>query len=396
MKYEKAFKDEVLIHVQLNGIEQTYIKYKDKIQKATIDRWVYPEKNKAFLDKARNYYQNNKTMPEFRERIKKNSVNQQKKPAYTIYQKQYQLTHKEVISQNAKQYLENKKQSKQNINNVVQDQYTKAIKIISSFLKDNNITYTSDNNFDFIIQYKNTNIKILHIPNDRYTGVNNIKNNPNLRVIHLFSDEILLKTKITFNRLKNILGLIHYKIPGRKCIIKEIDSPTKNKFLEKYHIQGKDNSSIRLGAFYKSRLVAVMTFGAYRISNGLQPTKDNFELVRFCSINNFLIHGIANKLLSYFENKYNYNELISYADRRWSNGNLYLKLNFILSHYSNPNYWYSKDGITRLHRFRFRKNILSTVIKNFNPELSETQNMINNNYLRFYDCGAIIFKKNKI
>ena len=48
-----------------------------------------------------------------------------------------------------------------------------------------------------------------------------------------------------------------YKLYGRKCEIIEIDTKCKNKFLNKYHIQGVDKSSVKLGAFYKGRLVAV-------------------------------------------------------------------------------------------------------------------------------------------
>ena len=41
----------------------------------------------------------------------------------------------------------------------------------------------------------------------------------------------------------------------------------------------------------------------------------------------------------------------------------------------------------RIHRFNFRKNVLKDKLKNFNEDLSEYENMLNNNYDRVWDCG---------
>jgi len=187
----------------------------------------------------------------------------------------------------------------------------------------------------------------------------------------------------------------NYSIGARKCIIKELDSKTKNKFLDKYHIQGKDNSSIKLGAFYKARLVAVMTFGKRRIALGKKESKDNeYELLRFVTVANFNIIGIASKLLKYFERNYNPLKLITYADRRWSQGNLYHQLGFEFSHISKPNYFYFKNNeIKRYHRFNFRKNVLYYKIDKYDVNLTEVQNMKNNNYTRIFDCGNYMFFK---
>ena len=217
--------------------------------------------------------------------------------------------------------------------------------------------------------------------------------NKDIRLIHIFEDEWNNKQQIVKNRLKYILKLIPYKIFARKCIIKEINSQLKDKFLNKYHIQGTDKSNIRLGAFYKNRLVAVMTFGKRRIALGSKNKNNFYELIRFCTISNFNIIGIAGKLLKYFKNKYKPKNIISYADRRWSQGNLYKQLGFKLDHISPPNYWYIKNGI-RIHRFNFRKNVLKDKLNIFDMELSEWENMKNNDYDRIWDCGNYVFIKN--
>jgi len=181
---------------------------------------------------------------------------------------------------------------------------------------------------------------------------NCLKNN--IKLITIFEDEWIIKQNIVKERVRYILKMSNsIKVNARDCIIKEIDSKVKNDFLENYHIQGKDNSSIKLGAFYKDELISIMTFSHGNISKGSSPTKDIWELNRFCNNYKYRIPGIAGKLLNYFKNNFEWKQIFSYADRRWSQGNVYYKLGFSLKGIS-LNYWYSK-GLERIHRFNLRK-----------------------------------------
>jgi hypothetical protein len=227
--------------------------------------------------------------------------------------------------------------------------------------------------------------------NDYHLNKTNRCKEIDYQLIHIFEDEWLLQSKIVKARLKARLGLTKYAIYARKCEIKEIDNNIKNKFLEKYHIQGQDLSSIKLGLFYKNRLVAVMTFGKRRFDD-----KEGFELIRYCTIANFNIVGGAGKLLAYFRNSYNKENLpiISYADKRWSTGNLYKQLGFTLLHESGPNYYYIHPSnlLKRYSRITFQKHKLHAILEKFDPLLSEAENMKNNGYSRIYDCGNYVFE----
>lgn len=215
--------------------------------------------------------------------------------------------------------------------------------------------------------------------------------NRNIRLIHIFEDEWGNKQRIVKTRLRYILGNIKYKIYARKCEIKQIDVTLKNKFLNKYHIQGTDKSLIKLGAFYKNKLIAVMTFGKRKIT-GLKQLQ--WELIRYCTVSNFKCIGVASKLLTYFERNIRPKQLITYADRRWSQGNMYYKLGFKLDHTSSPNYWYmDKNYLQRYHRVGFQKHKLQYKLKNYDPTLSEWKNMLINKYDRIWDCGNMVFKK---
>lgn len=209
-----------------------------------------------------------------------------------------------------------------------------------------------------------------------------------IRLIHIFEDEWIFKKEIVKSRLINILGLENNKIHARKCKISLISKEEEKEFLKNNHIQGYINSAIRLGLLYNGELVSVMTFSKLRNILGHKNKKNSYELLRFCNkINTFVVGG-ASKLFKFFTNNFNYEELISYADRRWSCGNLYEKLNFEFCGYTNPNYWYAKQN-KRLHRSNFTKNRL--VKSGFPKELTEKDIMNNNGYSRIYDCGNLKF-----
>lgn len=208
----------------------------------------------------------------------------------------------------------------------------------------------------------------------------------NIHLIQIFEDEWNDKKEICKSRIKHLLGLTPYKIYARKCVVKNIDKDAKDKFLRKYHIQGNDKSSVHKGLFYKNRLVSVMTFGSLRKATGNTPQENHWELIRFCSVKNFSVIGGAQKLFQSFVKENNPSQVLSYADRRWSNGSVYEKLGFNKVGTTQPNYWYVISN-QRKHRFQFQKHLLKEKLKTFDPNLTEYENMVNNGYTRIWDCG---------
>ena len=215
-----------------------------------------------------------------------------------------------------------------------------------------------------------------------------------VRLIHIFEDEWMLKKEIVKTRLKQILGKTEKTIFARKCKIYEISSQEKDSFLSQIHIQGSSQSKINLGLFYENELISVMTFGYFRaaLGNKLKDRIDTeYEMNRFASKYN--VTGAAGKLLSYFIKKYHPTKIISFADRRWSQGKLYENLGFIKVSTTKPNYWYfTGNNLKRIHRFSFTKK---TIIEKYggNPLLSEWENMKLMGYNRIWDCGSYKFEK---
>ncbi len=231
----------------------------------------------------------------------------------------------------------------------------------------------------------------INIDNDYHLNKTQLANTKGIKLIHIFEDEWILKSDIVKSIIKNKVGLTKNKIFGRKCIIKEILSKDCREFLDKNHIQGYINSSIRIGLFYNNELVSLMTFGKKRKAMGSKSEEDHYEMYRFCNKLNTSVIGGASKLFKYFINNYKPKEIISYADRRYFDGTLYENLNFKFISSTKPNFWYfKKNTLTREYRFNYRKDLL--IKKGFDTTKTAHEIMSENGYYWIYDCGNLKFE----
>jgi len=196
----------------------------------------------------------------------------------------------------------------------------------------------------------------------------------NIHLIQFFEDDWNYRQDIVKSMILNKLNKIDNKIYARKCEIKEInDNALVRDFLEKNHIQGYVHSTIKIGLFYNEELISLMTF---------LSDKNNYILNRFCSKINVNIIGGASKLFNYFIKNYKFNNITTFSNNSYSNGELYKILNFRKIYEIKEDYSYIKEN-KRYHKFLFRKK------KNqINSERDET---LNNNLFRIYDAGKIKF-----
>jgi len=179
------------------------------------------------------------------------------------------------------------------------------------------------------------------------------------------------------------LGL-NTKIYARKCFIKELEYKEVKDFLINNHLQGTCPSKINLGLFYNDELVEVMTFGKPRFNKNY-----DYELLRLCTKKYFNVIGGASKLFKYFTQKYN-GSVISYANRRFSNGNIYKQLGLKFIQETTPNYFYLVNHMLE-SRIKYQKHKLKNILSNFDEQLTEQENMSNNGFKWIYDCGNLIF-----
>ncbi|MFW6008880.1 MAG: hypothetical protein ACOCP8_06405 [archaeon] len=212
----------------------------------------------------------------------------------------------------------------------------------------------------------------------------------NIKLIHIFSYYWKNKQEIIKSLIKKILNKTKRKIYARKCEIKLIGNNIANEFLENNHIQGNSASSVKIGLYYKNELVSIMTFGKSRFSK-----KYDWELVRYCNKNDVTVIGGASKMFKYFINNYNPNSIVSYCDLSLFQGQIYKDLGFTFLHNTKPNYWYFK-GLNKIHhRVQFQKHKLKDKLENFDPNLTEWENMKNNGWNRYWDCGNSVWEWRK-
>ena len=195
---------------------------------------------------------------------------------------------------------------------------------------------------------------------------------------YIFENEWESKHEIWKSVIQHKLGKSK-KIYARKCVVKNIPNKEANMFCEENHLQGKCVASFSKGLFYENELIQVATFGKPRYSKS-----EKVELIRLCSKKYHCVVGGASKLLKDMK-------LISYANRRWSYGNVYEKIGLTKISTTPICYFYIDKGNV-FHRSSFMKHKLKDKLEKFDPNLSEIENCYNNSLRRIWDCGNILYE----
>jgi G:T-mismatch repair DNA endonuclease (very short patch repair protein) len=205
-----------------------------------------------------------------------------------------------------------------------------------------------------------------------------------IKLFHIFENEWDKKEDIWKSVLSNALGKSK-KLGARKCSIQIVPKKDIRPFLEQNHLQGYGNSPIAYGLYHNNELVSIMTF--VKVEN-----KQEYELKRFCNKIGYNVQGAASRLLKVFRN--NYSGIVkSYANRRWSDGNLYRQIGFKEIGISIPNHFYWKNNIYEfIPRQTFQKHKLEKLFSNFDSTKTAIDNVINNGYNIIWDSGNYIFK----
>ena len=286
--------------------------------------------------------------------------------------------------------IENTKKEIKPIEIKTYDNNTIKNDIINFILNTNDIIF--NDNFDISIKNLRLNFNIISLndnDNKKYVIKTEECERNGIQLIHIFEDEWVNKKDICKSRILNLLGHAN-RIYARKCKIVEVDKKKAKEFFERNHIQNNVNSKIVYGLEYNGELVSAMSFGDLRKNLGSKKIENSYELLRFCNKLNTSVIGGASKLFKHFIKEFNPLEIISYADRRWSMGNLYTELGFNFSHNSKPNYFYVING-ERKNRFGYRKDILVSKY-GCDPNDTERNFCFNKGWHRIYDCGTKVYK----
>lgn len=227
-----------------------------------------------------------------------------------------------------------------------------------------------------------------HTKTDRYHKEKlEISIEKDVKLIRFTSEEIETKKDIVCSIISNHFGK-NQKIFARKCEIKEVSKTDQKTFLENNHIQGYINSKVAYGLYYDHELIMLASFGKPRFNKNYQ-----WEVLRTSAKMGINVIGGLSKLLNHFEKNYNPDNLISYVDRRYFNGSSLLQTGFKHIQNTDVGYYYCIDKARLAHRLKYQKHKLKNLLENFDPNLTEKENMIANGYRIYYDCGQSVFSK---
>ena len=241
----------------------------------------------------------------------------------------------------------------------------------------------SENLFIHLVSLQNT---YLTVHPGYYEELSNQYAESEKQLIHLWEDHWQNHRDIIISRLTSFAG-ITTKIHGRKTKVRRIHQEEFYGFLNYNHLQGAVHSKYKFGLFEKEKLVAVAGF-----SHPRKITRDGImsrssELIRFCNLMNHTVIGGMDKLLKHFITNFEIDDIMSYADRDWSNGKSYERLGFNFIEKTTANiFWVnSKTNIRHFEHVLAREKQLEG--EELHLHLKE------NNYLRIENSGNLKFIK---
>jgi hypothetical protein len=208
-----------------------------------------------------------------------------------------------------------------------------------------------------------------------------------IHLVTIFENEWNLKRDIVKSILLAKLSIFERKIFARKCSVRAVSVAEQRDFLEENHLQGYAPGSISLGLFHNGLLIALASFSKRSIGRGCR--NDNMELIRFCVKKYTSAVGGLSKLISHAKTIVNV-PIISYCDKRYSNGRGYISAGFKLLRETPPNYFYTKNCILLESRHKYQKHKL-VAFNSYTTSKTESQIMYEAKYRKIYDCGNMVF-----
>jgi len=199
--------------------------------------------------------------------------------------------------------------------------------------------------------------------------------NKGIKLYTIFEDEWEINKVKVLNYIVQNSKKNSNVIYARKTKFKQIEKHIASNFIEKIHMQGKPNSiDYSFGLFKDDKLLSIMTFAKHHRNN------NSVVMNRYCGINDLVIIGGASKLIKNSHDIIN-QDIITWSDNRWSNGNVYEKMGCELDGELPPDYYWTnfKKRMSKQSRKKSAtKQPLELTEKEYNESLG---------YSRIWDCG---------
>lgn len=205
-------------------------------------------------------------------------------------------------------------------------------------------------------------------------------------LFHVYEDSWINKKDVVKSMILNKVNKTPNIVYARKCIIKNVSTQERIKFLNDNHLQGSDRASFAYGLYYDSELISVISFKKSRYNKNY-----DWELVRYATKIYHSCVGGFSKLLKHFMKNHE-GSIISYSDRNHSTGNLYQKNGFKQLRINGPSYTYfNGKSNKRFHRSFFTRKTMIKMIGCDDKRLTERDLAKQLGLKRVWECGTAVW-----
>jgi ssDNA-binding Zn-finger/Zn-ribbon topoisomerase 1 len=211
-----------------------------------------------------------------------------------------------------------------------------------------------------------------------------------VRVIHVTDLEWKCNTKVVKKTLKHILGTTENRYFARKLKVvkRERLTSVRRAFYQKNHLQGDPTNGISYALVRDDgAIVALMSFAPVQSVRGTVKEEGKWELVRYATKGSVV--GGASRLFTAFLREYSPTYILSYSQNDWFDGSIYPLLGFTKIKNCGHDYRTLWGNELRHKSYTRRSNLQKLLGSNFDPVVSEQQNLINNKVPILYDSGKI-------
>lgn len=172
-------------------------------------------------------------------------------------------------------------------------------------------------------------------------------NGSNKRTIHVDEDLWINRKSVLLSRISALAG--HAKrIHARQTVIARIDKRVSLTFQEEYHLNAALPGKYRYGLFLDGDLVAIAVFSGGRRMRNKPEEYRSFELLRFCHKQDIHVVGGLSKLINGFHADFNPSDIMTYADKDWTDGKSYGQIGFgIVGHKAPQTFWINPNDWVR-------------------------------------------------
>jgi len=192
----------------------------------------------------------------------------------------------------------------------------------------------------FVIKEKQLAFHLLEIGKYKLTentilDIANYYQSQNIQLINIWEDIWYTKNKQLKSIIKVKLGYCE-KIFARKTTIVKLCKPEFDAFINENHLMGTTFSKYKYGLELNGNLVAAASFAHIRKYYHSAGVYNSSELVRYASKLDAIVTGGLSKLISFFFNEKHPDNIMTYADKDWSNGKAYKLLGFVEQEQTPP------------------------------------------------------------